>query len=177
MAAFWSRGLRAVQEYRVQGPRRDLPGDADLRGDGAHHHEERQCDRLGGPGEARGDQGPARIRSHQGEKRPHLPRGDRGRHQRVGRANMAAVAKKTRDDVKQYNFAWVGKDKTGKVIKGETRASGDAAVSANLRRQGIQVTSVKKVKMGGGKKITEKDITIFTRQLAVMMKAGVPLLQ
>ena len=90
---------------------------------------------------------------------------------------MAAVAKKTRDDVKQYNFAWVGKDKTGKVIKGETRASGDAAVSANLRRQGIQVTSVKKVKMGGGKKITEKDITIFTRQLAVMMKAGVPLLQ
>ena len=90
---------------------------------------------------------------------------------------MAAVAKKVREDVKQYNFAWVGKDKTGKVIKGETRAAGDAAVAANLRRQGIQVTSVKKVKTGGGKKITDKDITIFTRQLAVMMKAGVPLLQ
>jgi type IV pilus assembly protein PilC len=91
---------------------------------------------------------------------------------------MAAVAKKPAGEAtKQYNYAWVGKDKTGKVIKGETRAAGDAAVAANLRRQGIQVTSVKKVKMGGGKKITEKDITIFTRQLAVMMKAGVPLLQ
>jgi type IV pilus assembly protein PilC len=91
---------------------------------------------------------------------------------------MAAVAKKaTSDATKQYNYAWTGKDKTGKVIKGETRAAGDAAVAANLRRQGIQVTSVKKVKRGGGKKITEKDITLFTRQLAVMMKAGVPLLQ
>ena len=91
---------------------------------------------------------------------------------------MAAVAKKpARDDTKQYMYAWVGKDKTGKVVKGETRAAGDAAVAANLRRQGIQVSSVKKVKQGGGKKITEKDITIFTRQLAVMMKAGVPLLQ
>jgi type IV pilus assembly protein PilC len=91
---------------------------------------------------------------------------------------MAAVAKKpAADTTKQYNYAWVGKDKTGKVIKGETRAAGDAAVAANLRRQGIQVTSVKKVKTGGGKKITDKDITIFTRQLAVMMKAGVPLLQ
>jgi type IV pilus assembly protein PilC len=91
---------------------------------------------------------------------------------------MAAVAKKPAgDSAKQFNYAWVGKDKTGKVIKGELRATGDAAVAANLRRQGIQVTSVKKVKMGGGKKITDKDITIFTRQLAVMMKAGVPLLQ
>ena len=91
---------------------------------------------------------------------------------------MAAVAKKpARDDTKQYMYAWVGKDKTGKVIKGEARAAGDAAGAAHLRRQGIQVSSVKKVKQGGGKKITEKDITIFTRQLAVMMKAGVPLLQ
>ena len=91
---------------------------------------------------------------------------------------MAAVAKKpAADSAKQYNYAWIGKDKTGKVVKGETRAPGDAAVAANLRRQGIQVSSIKKVKQGGGKKITEKDITIFTRQLAVMMKAGVPLLQ
>jgi type IV pilus assembly protein PilC len=91
---------------------------------------------------------------------------------------MAAVAKKAAAErAKEFNYAWVGKDKTGKVIKGETRAPGDAAVAANLRRQGIQVASIKKVKRGGGKKITEKDITIFTRQLAVMMKAGVPLLQ
>ena len=51
---------------------------------------------------------------------------------------MAAVAKKpARDDTKLYMYACVGKDKTGKVIKGETRAAGDAAVAANLRRQGI----------------------------------------
>jgi type IV pilus assembly protein PilC len=90
---------------------------------------------------------------------------------------MAAVAKKDVKEVKQFNYAWVGKDKAGKIIKGEVRAAGDAAVAANLRRQGIQVQSIKKVRTGGGKKITEKDITIFTRQLAVMMKAGVPLLQ
>ena len=91
---------------------------------------------------------------------------------------MAAVAKKdVKDSAKQYNFAWVGKDKTGKVVKGEVRASGDASVAANLRRQGIQVSSIKKVSQRGGKRITEKDIAIFTRQLAVMMKAGVPLLQ
>jgi type IV pilus assembly protein PilC len=90
---------------------------------------------------------------------------------------MAAVAKREVKDVKLYNFAWTGKDKAGKVVRGELRAGGESLVAANLRRQGIQVTSVKKVSQRGGKKITDKDITIFTRQLAVMMKAGVPLLQ
>src|SRR5206468_8129508 len=90
---------------------------------------------------------------------------------------MAAVAKKDVKEVKQFNYAWTGKDKTGKVVKGEVRAAGDAAVAANLRRQGIQVQSIKKVSQRGGKKISEKDIAIFTRQLATMMKAGVPLLQ
>ena len=92
---------------------------------------------------------------------------------------MAAVAKKpaSGSDAKQFNYAWTGKDKAGKVIKGEVRAPGEAAVAANLRRQGIQVQSIKKVSRRGGKKITEKDLTIFTRQLSVMMKAGVPLLQ
>jgi type IV pilus assembly protein PilC len=91
---------------------------------------------------------------------------------------MAAVAKKdTAKDVKLYNYAWSGKDKSGKVVKGELRAGGENVVMATLRRQGIQVSSVKKVSQRGGKKITDQDITIFTRQLAVMMKAGVPLLQ
>jgi type IV pilus assembly protein PilC len=90
---------------------------------------------------------------------------------------MAAVAKKEGKDVKQYNFTWTGKDKSGKIVKGEIRASGESLVVATLRRQGIQVQNVKKARTGSGKKITEKDITVFTRQLAVMMKAGVPLLQ
>ena len=57
------------------------------------------------------------------------------------------------------------------------RAGGEAMVSASLRRQGILVTKVKKRRMSGGKAIKQKDIAIFTRQLATMMKAGVPLLQ
>src|SRR5665647_132227 len=56
------------------------------------------------------------------------------------------------------------------------RAPGEASVSAHLRRQGVNVTKIKKQKQRG-KAITAKDITLFTRQLAVMMKSGVPLLQ
>jgi type IV pilus assembly protein PilC len=79
---------------------------------------------------------------------------------------------------KQITYLWEGKDKKGKVIKGEMRAAGDSYVSATLRRQGITVTKVKKQSAFASKgKITEKDITLFTRQLATMMKAGVPLLQ
>jgi type IV pilus assembly protein PilC len=79
---------------------------------------------------------------------------------------------------KQITFLWEGKDKKGKVLKGEIRAAGDSFVKATLRRQGITVTKVKKQSAFAKKgKITDKDITLFTRQLATMMKAGVPLLQ
>jgi type IV pilus assembly protein PilC len=78
---------------------------------------------------------------------------------------------------KEVTFLWEGKDKGGKVIRGEMRAGGQAVVNATLRRQGILVTKVKKQRMGRGGKVTEKDISLFTRQLATMMKAGVPLLQ
>jgi len=89
---------------------------------------------------------------------------------------MAAVAKPSKD-VKVYLYIWEGKDKTGKLVKGEMRASGENIVNATLRRQGIQNAKVKKSSSGSGKKITDQDITFFTRQLATMMKAGVPLLQ
>jgi type IV pilus assembly protein PilC len=88
-------------------------------------------------------------------------------------ATAAAAAK----GPKEVTFVWEGKDKAGKVIRGEMRAGGTAVVNATLRRQGILVTKVKKQRMGRGGKVTEKDITLFTRQLATMMKAGVPLLQ
>jgi type IV pilus assembly protein PilC len=78
---------------------------------------------------------------------------------------------------KEVTFSWEGKDKAGKLVRGEMRAGGEAVVNATLRRQGILVTKVKKQKRGGGGKVTDKDITLFTRQLATMMKAGVPLLQ
>jgi type IV pilus assembly protein PilC len=79
--------------------------------------------------------------------------------------------------VKETVYAWEGKDKTGKTVRGELRAGGEAIVNVTLRRQGILVTKVKKKVYRRGRKITDKDLTMFTRQLATMMKAGVPLLQ
>jgi type IV pilus assembly protein PilC len=78
---------------------------------------------------------------------------------------------------KELTFSWEGKDKAGKVIRGELRAASEAAVNATLRRQGIAVQKVKAVRRKRGGKVSEKDIALFTRQLATMMKAGVPLLQ
>lgn len=86
-----------------------------------------------------------------------------------------AADKKTK--VKEHTFSWEGKDKTGKTLRGEMRAGSDTVVRANLRRQGINASKIKKKSSSGGKRITEKDIAFFTRQMAVMMKSGVPLLQ
>ena len=87
-----------------------------------------------------------------------------------------AVAPKNEKKAKEITYSWEGKDKTGKAVKGDIRGIGEASVSAQLRRQGINVTKIRKQKTRG-KSITPKDITLFTRQLAVMMKSGVPLLQ
>lgn len=78
---------------------------------------------------------------------------------------------------KEQVFEWQGKDRNGKIARGEMRAMGENQVQASLRRQGILPTKIKKRRMSGGKKITPKDLALFTRQLATMMKAGVPLLQ
>jgi len=87
---------------------------------------------------------------------------------------MATVASKS---IKDFVFEWEGKDRAGKTVRGETRAVGENQVLAALRRQGIIPGKVKKRRMSSGKRIKPKDIAIFTRQLATMMKAGVPLLQ
>ena len=69
---------------------------------------------------------------------------------------------------KEFNYAWEGKDKSGKQVKGEMRAGGEALVNATLRRQGVIVSKIKKRKTSGGS-VGEKDIAQFTRQLATMM--------
>ncbi len=74
-------------------------------------------------------------------------------------------------------FIWEGKDKAGRVIRGEMRAGGEAVVQSALRRRGILPVKVKKQRLSGGRKITDKDLSVFTRQLATMLKAGVPMLQ
>ncbi len=90
---------------------------------------------------------------------------------------MATAAGAVRDRIKEYTYLWEGKDKSGRLIKGEMRAGGEAVVNSVLRRQGVTVLKIKRLKMGMGGKVSEKDITLFTRQLATMMKSGVPLLQ
>lgn len=89
----------------------------------------------------------------------------------------AANPTKLKQEVKEFTFLWTGKNKAGKIVRGEQRATSEAVVNATLRRQGILVTKVTKQKFRGGRKVSEKDIALFTRQLATMMKAGVPLLQ
>ncbi len=80
-------------------------------------------------------------------------------------------------NLQEVVYEWEGKDRNGKIVRGEMRAGGEAMVSASMRRQGVMVTKVKKRRVSGGKAIKPKDISIFTRQLATMMRAGVPLLQ
>jgi len=78
-------------------------------------------------------------------------------------------------------FKWEGTDKKGNKVKGETTAASMAIVRATLRKQGINAKKVRKkpkdLFAASAKKITPMDIAIFSRQLATMMKAGVPLVQ
>jgi type IV pilus assembly protein PilC len=90
---------------------------------------------------------------------------------------MATAKKPAAAAIKQFNFAWQGKDKNGRPQKGEIKAPSEAVVHATLRRQGIMVSKLKKQKIGSGGKVTTKDITLFARQLATMTSSGVPLLQ
>lgn len=89
---------------------------------------------------------------------------------------MAAAAKAP----KTSTFVWEGKDRKGSIVKGELNGQNPALVKAQLRKQGINPTKVRKKGMslgGAGKKIKPLDIALFARQMATMMKAGVPLLQ
>jgi type IV pilus assembly protein PilC len=78
---------------------------------------------------------------------------------------------------KEAVYEWEGKDRNGKQVRGEIRAVGENQVLAALRRQGVTPGKVKKRRTSAGGAIKPKDLAIFTRQLATMMKAGVPLLQ
>ena len=125
----------------------------------------------------------------------HVARGSRGRHQRIAtrkasdgnstwppqrpppRAGKPAQGSNATHRVKEYTFVWEGTDRNNRQVRGETKAASETVVATNLRRQGIQITKIKRQTFRGGKQVTEKDITFFTRQLATMLKSGVPLLQ
>ena len=99
-------------------------------------------------------------------------------------ARRAAVSKaRTQAEARRLNpmveFVWQGRDKRGVVMKGEQLAKNANLLRAELRKQGITPTTVKpkpKPLFGGSaKKISARDIAIFSRQLATMMKSGVPI--
>jgi len=85
----------------------------------------------------------------------------------------------TRDELEV--FLWEGKDKRGKVLKGERSARNQTLIRAELRKQGITPSRVRKKPKplfgGAGKSISARDIAVFTRQLATMLNAGIPLVQ
>lgn len=90
---------------------------------------------------------------------------------------MATPSKNKTSGIKEISFLWEGRNRDGKTVRGEMRAASESVVQTILRKQGLTNVSVKKVRFKSGKRITDKDITLFTRQLATMMKSGVPLLQ
>ena len=91
---------------------------------------------------------------------------------------MATATTATRkSDVREHTFLWEGVDRNNRQVRGEMKAASETVVTSNLRRQGIRVTKLKRQTFRGGKRVSEKDVTFFTRQLAPMLKAGVPLLQ
>src|SRR5580692_3554557 len=93
---------------------------------------------------------------------------------------MAPAATSTVKTIKRdIPFAWEGKDKRGNRVKGKSLAPDEAVLRSELRRQGIAPSKVRKQSgsVGRGGKVKPEDIAIFSRQLATMLAAGIPLVQ
>jgi type IV pilus assembly protein PilC len=88
-----------------------------------------------------------------------------------------AIAQRRGTEVKEYTYLWEGIDRNNRNVRGETKAASETVVTSSLRRQGIRITKLKRQTFRGGRRVGEKDVTFFTRQLATMLRAGVPLLQ
>jgi type IV pilus assembly protein PilC len=80
---------------------------------------------------------------------------------------------------KETQFLWEGKDKRGNKVRGKALAANEATLRADLRRQGVAATRVKTQSSAfrSGGKINAMDIAVFSRQLATMMSAGIPMVQ
>ena len=81
---------------------------------------------------------------------------------------MATAARARTLTIREYTFVWEGKNRDGKPVRGEMRAASEAVVQTSLRRQGVMNARVKKARFKVGGKVTEKEIALFTRQLATM---------
>src|SRR6202012_483231 len=78
---------------------------------------------------------------------------------------------------KETQFVWEGKDKRGNKVRGKSLAANEQALRADLRRQGVAATRVRTPSKRGGGKVSPQDISVFARQLATMMAAGIPMVQ
>ena len=87
------------------------------------------------------------------------------------------MATATATGKKDTQFLWEGKDKRGNKVRGKAIASNEAALRADLRKQGVATTRIKTQRKSGGAKPTSMDISVFARQLATMMAAGIPMVQ
>ena len=90
---------------------------------------------------------------------------------------MATATATARKEVKEFTYLWEGMDRNNRQVRGEMRAASETVVTTNLRRQGVRITKIKRQTFRGGRKVTDRDITFFTRQMATMLRSGVPLLQ
>ena len=92
---------------------------------------------------------------------------------------MAPAATATVKAVKrEVPFAWEGRDKRGARIKGKSLAPDEQTLRAELRRQGVAPSKIRKQRQSGkGGKVTPGDVAVFSRQLATMLAAGIPLVQ
>src|ERR1700734_2262663 len=78
---------------------------------------------------------------------------------------------------REIQYVWEGKDKRGHKVRGKALAANEQALRADLRKQGVAATRVKTQSKRGGGKVQPQDIAIFSRQLATMMSAGIPMVQ
>jgi type IV pilus assembly protein PilC len=95
-------------------------------------------------------------------------------------AEQAAVKAAKTEKQKLFTFNWEGLDKKGKKMQGQMEGISVAYINATLRRQGINPTKVRKQQQSlfqRKKKITPKDVTVFTRQFATMVQSGIPIVQ
>jgi type IV pilus assembly protein PilC len=90
---------------------------------------------------------------------------------------MAHSSSAIREVKRDVPFLWEGKDRRGKMVKGKTLAKDEATLRQILRQQGVAPSRIKKQAVRKGGKIKPADIAVFSRQLATMMAAGIPLVQ